>query len=171
MSGPDKEWLTQEELVAELKKRGVDMTEGRSDRNVRRTLYYYRYRGLITPPTRRMVGKRLTLFYHRIVISEVETIKTLQKKGKKLEDIEAYMKKLVRSGFVSDVQDMIFEVEKRYNIKPRPEFVTLTSMSGDGQFIHIKTRPENIKAVRELMDKIGFEAETITDKEIDRMAE
>jgi len=60
MSKPIKEWLTQKELEAELKRAGVDLAEERSNRNVRRVLYYYWYKGLITPPIRKMVGKRLT---------------------------------------------------------------------------------------------------------------
>jgi len=66
MVEPVKEWLTQEELEAEFKKSGVDLSEDRKNRNIKRVLYYYRYKGLITPPIRKMVGKRLTLFYNNL---------------------------------------------------------------------------------------------------------
>jgi len=169
MSKPIKEWLTQDELEAELKRSGVDLIEERKNRNIRRVLYYYRYKGLITPPIRKMVGKRLTLFYHSIVISEILTIRLMKERGKSLDEIKDYMGKLLNAEFVSSVCDAVREVENRFGIEHNMEMVTLSSLSKDGQFIYIKTRKGNTKAIKEMLDGIGFEAETITEEDIDKI--
>ena len=169
MSKTVKEWLTQDELEAELKRSGVDLIEERKNRNIKRVLYYYRYKGLITPPIRKMVGKRLTLFYNSIVISEILTIRLLKERGKSLDAIEEHMKKLVKSEFVSSTCDAIREVETRFGIEPDTEMVVLSALAKDGQFIYVKTRKQNVKAIYEMLDKIGFESESISKEDIDRI--
>lgn len=162
-----KEWLTQDELEENLKKAGVDLAEDRKNRNIRRVLYYYRYKGLITPPIRKMVGKRLTLFYSNAVISELLTIKQLKERGKSLDEIAEYMGKLEKSEFVSSVCESVREVEKRFSIEPDTGMVVLSSLSKDGQFIYIKTQKEKVKTVYEMLEAIGFESVTITNEHID----
>ncbi|HOC93311.1 MAG TPA: MerR family transcriptional regulator [bacterium] len=169
MSKPIKEWLTQEELEAELKRAGVDLAEERSNRNVRRVLYYYRYKGLITPPIRKMVGKRLTLFYHNIVVSEFLTIRLLKARGKSLDDIAEYMNKGARAEFVSSVCDAVREVEARFGFEQDTDMMTMSALSKDGQFIYLKAKKKNVKAIREALRRIGFEPDSLTSEDIDGM--
>ncbi|HOO57415.1 MAG TPA: MerR family transcriptional regulator [bacterium] len=163
MSKPVKEWLTQEELEAELKRAGVDLAGERRNRNVRRVLYYYRYKGLITPPIRKMVGKRLTLFYHNIVISEFLTIRLLKERGKPLDEIAEYMKKGVNAEFVSSICDAVRDVEDRFGIEADTQMVTMSALGKDGRFIYMKIRKKDVKAAREMLEKIGFEPEAARD--------
>ena len=146
---------------------GIDLARERSNRNVRRVLYYYRYKGLITPPIRKMVGKRLTLFYHNIVVSEILTIRLLKERGKSLDEIAEYMKKGVEAEFVSSVCDAVRGVEERFGIEPDTGMVTFSSLSRDGQFIYMKTSGKNAKIVREMLERTGFEPDTVTDVDID----
>lgn len=169
MKKPIKEWLTQVELEAELKKAGVVLAEDRKNRNVKRVLYYYRYKGLITPPIRKMVGKRLTLFYNNAVISEILTIKQLKERGESLDEIAEYMGKLVKSEFVSSVSESVRRIEQQYNIEPDTGMVVLSSLSKDGQFIYVKTQKENVKTVYELLETIGFDSVTITNDVVDKI--
>jgi len=169
MSKPIKEWLTQEELEAELKRAGVDLAEERSNRNVRRVLYYYRYKGLITPPIRKMVGKRLTLFYHNIVISEFLTIRLLKEKGKSLDEIAEYMKKGAKAEFASAVCDAVRDVEARFGFEQNTAMMTMSALSKDGQFIYLKAKKKNIKAITEALRQIGFEPETLKSEDIEAM--
>ncbi len=170
MSKPIKEWLTQEELEAELKRAGVDLAEERSNRNVRRVLYYYRYKGLITPPIRKMVGKRLTLFYHNIVISEFLTIRLLKEKGKSLDEIAEYMKKGAKAEFVSAVCDAVRDIEERFGVEQDTAMMTMSALSKDGQFIYLKAKKKNLKAMREALRQAGFETDTLKSEDIDAMA-
>jgi DNA-binding transcriptional MerR regulator len=170
MSKPIKEWLTQDELEAELKRAGVDLAEERSNRNVRRVLYYYRYKGLITPPIRKMVGKRLTLFYHNIVISEFLTIRLLKEKGKSLDEIAEYMKKGAKAEFVSAVSDAVRDIEERFGVEQDTAMMTMSALSKDGQFIYLKAKKKNVKAIREALRQAGFELDTLKNEDIDGMA-
>ncbi|HOC93837.1 MAG TPA: MerR family transcriptional regulator [bacterium] len=169
MSKPIKEWLTQEELEAELKRAGVDLAEERSNRNVRRVLYYYRYKGLITPPIRKMVGKRLTLFYHNIVISEFLTIRLLKEKGKSLDDIAEYMKKGAKAEFASAVCDAVRDVEARFGFEQNTALMTMSALSKDGQFIYLKAKKKNLKAITEALRQIGFEPDALKSEDIDEL--
>jgi hypothetical protein len=167
MLKPLKEWLMLDELEEELKRSGIDLAGERKNRNISRVLYYYRYKGLITPPIRKMIGKRLTLFYHNVVVSEILTIRLLKERGKTLDDTAHYMRKQANTEFVSSVCDAVRELENRFGIEPNMEMVMLSSLSTDGQFIYLKTRKKNIKAVKETLSEIGFETKTITNEDID----
>jgi len=169
MSKPQKEWLTVDELDTELKRSGIDLAGERKNRNINRVLYYYRYKGLITPPIRKMVGKRLTLFYHSVVISEILTIRLMKERGKSLDETADYMGKLVKSEFVSSVCDTIRKVEDRFGIKPDTEMVILSTLSKDGQYIYMKTRKKHIKAVNEMLERIGFKTDTLIEVDINEI--